>query len=79
MLPNDTHIIPFEQPNQSGNILSHVTISLRSQGATCLIEQVIPPHIDSAHTYQMHLLRLRNVHCTILETISEEFEASEAV
>jgi hypothetical protein len=26
MLSNDTHIIPFEQPTQSGNIQSHVTI-----------------------------------------------------
>jgi hypothetical protein len=29
MLPNDTHIILFEQPTQSGNILSHVTTTLR--------------------------------------------------
>jgi hypothetical protein len=50
-----------------------------SWGATCLIEQVIPPRIDSAHTYQMHLLRHRNVHWTILETISDEFVASEAM
>jgi hypothetical protein len=98
MLPNDTHIILFEQPTQSGNILSHVTTMLNthqgwkywchqkanlewqgSWGATCLIEQVIPPRIDSAHTYQMRLLRHRNVHWTILETISDEFEASEAM
>ena len=28
MLFNDTHIIPFEQPTQSGNIQSHVTTTL---------------------------------------------------
>jgi len=26
MLHNDAHIIPFEQPTQSGNIWSHVII-----------------------------------------------------
>ena len=45
MLPNDTHIIPFEQPTQSGNIQNHVTI--RYHMKKCCLMMHISSHLSN--------------------------------
>ena len=83
MLLNDTHIILFEQPTQSGNILSHVTTTLRVCGSIDAIKGLIwavkrswwvtcliEPVIPP---HQMHTCQIRPLH---LGTIFRLFETS---
>ena len=55
----------------------------RSWCSTCLIEPLIPPCVDfktwSADTCQIRPLRLGNIHGTIWELISDEFEVNETI
>ena len=50
MLFNDAHIIPFEQPTQSGNMWSHVTTTLNTKYFCPLYKHIyryIPPYLAS--------------------------------